>query len=62
VAENRFLHGFPGGMEATRGGMLETPCDVLVPAALECQITPETAARIDCGLIAEAARLRSVYP
>jgi glutamate dehydrogenase (NAD(P)+) len=39
VAENRFLRGFPGGAEATRGGMLETPCDVLVPAALECQIT-----------------------
>ena len=55
VAENRFLRGFPGGAEATRGGMLEVPCDVLIPAALECQITAENAARLDCGLIVEAA-------
>ncbi len=55
VAENRFLRGFPGGEEATRSGMLETPCDVLIPAALECQITSENAARLDCGLIVEAA-------
>ena len=45
----------PGGVETTRAGMLETPCDVLVPAALECQITAENAGRIDCGLIVEAA-------
>jgi glutamate dehydrogenase (NAD(P)+) len=55
VAENRFLRGFPGGVEATRGGMLETPCDVLIPAALECQITAENAGRLDTGLIVEAA-------
>jgi glutamate dehydrogenase (NAD(P)+) len=55
IAENRFLRGFPGGAEATRVGMLETPCDVLVPAALECQITAENASRLDCGLIVEAA-------
>jgi glutamate dehydrogenase (NAD(P)+) len=55
VAENRFLRGFPGGVEATRGGMLETSCDILIPAALECQITAENAPRLDCGLIVEAA-------
>jgi glutamate dehydrogenase (NAD(P)+) len=55
VAENRFLRGFPGGVEATRGGMLETPCEILIPAALECQITAENASRLDCGLIVEAA-------
>jgi glutamate dehydrogenase (NAD(P)+) len=55
VSENRFLRGFPGGVETTRTGMLETPCDVLIPAALECQITAENAPRIDCGLIVEAA-------
>ena len=55
VSENRFLRGFPGGSEATRAGMLETPCEILVPAALECQITAENAARLDCGLIVEAA-------
>lgn len=55
VAENRFLRGFPGGVEATRAGMLETPCEILIPAALECQITAENAGRLDCGLIVEAA-------
>jgi glutamate dehydrogenase/leucine dehydrogenase len=35
--------------------MLETPCDILIPAALECQITGENAGRLDCGLIVEAA-------
>lgn len=55
VAENRFLRGFPGATEATRAGMLETPCEILVPAALECQITAENAGRLECGLIVEAA-------
>jgi glutamate dehydrogenase (NAD(P)+) len=55
VGENRFLRGFPGGTEATRSGMLETPCEVLIPAALECQITAENAGRLDCELIVEAA-------
>jgi glutamate dehydrogenase (NAD(P)+) len=55
VGENRFLRGFPGGAEATRAGMLETPCEILIPAALECQITGENAGRLDCGLIVEAA-------
>lgn len=55
VGEHQFLRGFPGAAEATRSGMLETPCDVLVPAALECQITEENAGRLDCGLIVEAA-------
>lgn len=55
VSEHRFLRGFPGGVEATRAGMLETPCEILVPAALECQITAENAGRLDCGLIVEAA-------
>jgi len=55
VDENRFLRGFPGAAEATRAGMLETPCEILVPAALECQITAENAGRLKCGLIVEAA-------
>ena len=55
VGEHRFLRGFPGGSEVSRLEMLETPCDVLIPAALECQITAENAPRLDCGLIVEAA-------
>jgi glutamate dehydrogenase (NAD(P)+) len=55
ASEHRFLRGFPGASEATRGGMLETPCEVLVPAALECQITAENAGRLRCQTIVEAA-------
>ena len=55
VGEHRFLRGFPGGSEVSRLEMLETPCDVLIPAALECQITAENAPRLDCRLLVEAA-------
>ena len=41
---------FPDGME-----LMEQECDVLVPAALENQITAENAARINTKLVAEAA-------
>ena len=35
--------------------MLETPCDILIPAALEHQITADNAALLDCELVFEAA-------
>ncbi|MDP8942597.1 MAG: Glu/Leu/Phe/Val dehydrogenase [Actinomycetota bacterium] len=55
VAEHRFLRGFPGGRAVGRRELLETPCDVLVPAALERQIDEDNAARLDCRLVVEAA-------
>ena len=55
VAENRFLRGFAGGEEVGRRDVLTVPCDILVPAALEQQITAENVADVDCKLIAEAA-------
>ena len=55
VAENRFLRGFPGATAVGRTAILETPCDVLVPAALERQITADNAPRLDCRLVVEAA-------
>jgi glutamate dehydrogenase (NAD(P)+) len=55
VAEHRFLRGFGGGEPVDRRAMLETPCDILIPAALECQIDAENAPRLDCSLIVEAA-------
>ncbi len=49
------LADFPGAQPVGRAEVLETPCDILVPAALEQQITAENAPRIDCGLVVEAA-------
>lgn len=55
VGEHRFLRDFPGGEPVGRTEVLEAPCDILVPAALESQITAENADRLDCRLIVEAA-------
>ena len=35
--------------------MLELPCDILAPAALQNQITSENADRVKCKLVAEGA-------
>ncbi|MGI0089452.1 MAG: Glu/Leu/Phe/Val family dehydrogenase [Nitrosopumilaceae archaeon] len=47
--------GYPGSKKISTEQLLTTPCDVLVPAALENQITPEIAKKIKCKIIAEAA-------
>ncbi len=44
-----------GHREISNGELLELPVDVLVPAALEGQITEENATRIRAGMIVEAA-------
>jgi glutamate dehydrogenase (NAD(P)+) len=46
---------FPGGDAITNEELLELDCDILVPAALEGQITRHNAARIRARLVAEAA-------
>jgi len=54
--ERRSLLGFPGGTDlARREEALELDCDILVPAALERQITAENAPRIRARMIVEAA-------
>jgi glutamate dehydrogenase (NAD(P)+) len=55
IAEHDFLRGFPGGEAVDRSEVLETPCDILVPAAIEHQITRENAADLDCRMVVEAA-------
>jgi len=55
VAENRFLRGCPGGEPVGRQEILKTPCDILVPAALEHQITADNAQALDCRMVVEAA-------
>ncbi|MEZ5385403.1 MAG: Glu/Leu/Phe/Val dehydrogenase [Prosthecobacter sp.] len=54
-ADGTILH-YPGA-ESVENGMelMERECDILVPAALENQITAENAARIGAKIVAEAA-------
>jgi glutamate dehydrogenase (NAD(P)+) len=47
--------GFPGSAEITNEELLTVECDVLVPAALENQITGQNASDVKTRLIAEAA-------
>jgi glutamate dehydrogenase (NAD(P)+) len=49
------LQGLPNTEAITNEELLELPCDILVPAALENQITRRNADRIRARLIAEAA-------
>jgi glutamate dehydrogenase (NAD(P)+) len=50
------LTGFPGATDlARREDVLELDCDILIPAALERQITGENAPRIKAKIVVEAA-------
>jgi glutamate dehydrogenase (NAD(P)+) len=55
VAANPTVTGFPGGEPVTNEQLLLLPCDILVPAALERQITEANAGRIQCRILAEGA-------
>ncbi len=55
TGEHNFVRGFPAGEHVAQSAVLEASCDVLVPAALERQITAENADRLDCELVIEAA-------
>ena len=47
--------GFPGSKKVTTEELLTTKCEILVPAALENQITASIAKNLKCKIIAEAA-------
>jgi glutamate dehydrogenase (NAD(P)+) len=49
------VQGFPHADAVTNQQLLELPCDILVPAAVEGQITADNAARVQARLIVEAA-------
>ena len=55
VAQNKTVMGFPEAEPLTNAALLLTPCDILVPAALEQQITADNAAHLQCRVLAEAA-------
>jgi glutamate dehydrogenase (NAD(P)+)/glutamate dehydrogenase (NADP+) len=56
AAQNhRKLKGFPNAEPISNAQLLTLPCDVLIPAALENQITEDNAHQIQATIVAEAA-------
>ena len=54
--ETGSIVGFPGSTALpSRAAALELECDILIPAALEKQITSENASRVRAKIVAEAA-------
>ncbi len=53
--EHGTVQGFPGSKDISNAEILEVQCDILIPAALENQITERNAGNIKARLIAEAA-------
>ena len=55
IAEHGSLEGYPDAQHVSNSELLELPCDILVLAALEDQITGENAPRLDTKLVVEGA-------
>ncbi len=53
--EHGNLSGMPGTERVTNAELLELPCDILIPAALENQLVGRNAARVKASLVVEAA-------
>ncbi|MBI3031231.1 MAG: Glu/Leu/Phe/Val dehydrogenase [Candidatus Rokubacteria bacterium] len=53
--ESGRLDDYPGGESITNEGLLASDCDVLIPAALEQQITAANAERVRARLVVEGA-------
>jgi glutamate dehydrogenase (NAD(P)+) len=53
--KNHSLENCPYGEKISNAELLELKCDILVPAALEMQITKENAGRLQCKILAEGA-------
>jgi glutamate dehydrogenase (NAD(P)+) len=49
------LADYPDAAHVSNAELLELPCDILVLAALEEQVTSENAPRVECKLVAEGA-------
>ena len=55
IAANKSLKGYKGGETVTNEQLMELPCTVLIPAALERVITEKNAGNLKCRFIAEGA-------
>ena len=54
-SRTRSCVNFPGSQSISNAELLELPVDILIPAALENQITANNAARVKAKIVAEAA-------
>jgi glutamate dehydrogenase/leucine dehydrogenase len=55
LAENGQLKGLPGTEPCTNEALLEVPCEILIPAAVQNQLTEQNADRIQARLVVEGA-------
>jgi glutamate dehydrogenase (NAD(P)+) len=55
VADHEYLEGMPGVDIVTNQELLELPCDILVPAAIQNQITEANASALQCKVLVEGA-------
>ena len=55
LKETGGVKGFPGSEPVSNQTLLELDCDILVPCALENQITEQNAGRIQCKILVEGA-------
>ena len=56
LATHRTVKGFPyGQVDAEPGAVHELDCDILVPAAVECQLTQDNASRVKAQIVLEGA-------
>jgi len=55
VRRTQTIAGFAGADPLTNEQILLLPCDILIPAAMERQITAANAGNINCRILAEAA-------
>jgi glutamate dehydrogenase (NAD(P)+) len=55
IADHGTLEGYPDARHVSNSELLELPCDILVLAALEDQITAQNASRLDTKLVVEGA-------
>jgi glutamate dehydrogenase (NAD(P)+) len=53
--QNKSFRGYPHGESVTNQELLELECEVLIPAAVENQITSRNAERIRCRILCEGA-------
>jgi glutamate dehydrogenase (NAD(P)+) len=57
VADTGWLEGLPGTTPVSNAELLELPCDILIPAAVEATIDCDNAGAVQARLVVEAANI-----